>query len=147
MSSYASTPLPWPGVWGGPLKAYFPFTTTPFLSITSVLTVKTCLPLHGWQFKKSCTRGVVSFTVRGRGQELHFLHLFSNFHIFFLFFLKVSKFAHFFLILTLWMGVIGPPGKALATLLSCTLQSYQYYVDCIRRKIIQFSLKLLVKNY
>ena len=68
--------------------------------------------------------------------------------IFSLFLLKVSKFAHFFLILTLWMGVIGPPGKALATPLSCMLQSYQYYVDCIQRKIIQFSLrKLLDKNY
>ena len=106
---------------GWAIESIFSIQHYTILSINSVLTVKTvCLYMVG--NLRNLASGAYLVSQSGGGGKSSTFPIFSQISIFFSYF--SSKFQNlliFFLILTLWMGVIGPPGKALATPLSCTL--------------------------
>ena len=146
MSYYASTP-PLARCMGWAIESIFSIQHYTILSINSVLTVKTvCLYMVG--NLRNLASGAQLVSQSGGGDKSSTFPIFSQISIFFSYFSSKFQnlliFSSFWLSGWVWLAHLGKPW-----LRHCRAHytSYQYYVDCIQRKIIQFSLKLLVKNY
>ena len=151
MSYYASTPPPLAWCMGWAIESIFSIQHYTILSINSVLTVKTvCLYMVG-KFRNLASGAYLVSQSGGGGvgwRKSSTFPIFSQISIFFSYFSPKFQnlliFSSFWLPGWVWLAHLGKPW-----LRHCRAHytSYQYYVDCIQRKIIQFSLKLLVKNY